>query len=190
MPRRGCPPLSIPPQFGADAPDPSLMPSVRATTWCLQPGTGGTSTTQHPKASTPACSAAPPVTTQLLCSIPHWEHEEELKFNLFHAAFSCQMSQSTGLTQPLFCLAASAGFCLVFVQYLTPLMALGLKPASATEKSHFSAGAGAFPAFSSTWEQCTNFIYFSQLDEALSLVLRATTSRETRLKLSGLTGAA
>lgn len=45
------------------------------------------------------------------------------------------MSQSAGLTQPLFCLAASAGVCFVFVQYLTPLMVLGLKPASAAEKA-------------------------------------------------------
>lgn len=44
------------------------------------------------------------------------------------------MSQSAGLAQPLFCLAASTSLCLVFVQYLTPLMALGLKPASAAEK--------------------------------------------------------
>lgn len=57
------------------------------------------------------------------------------KVNLFHAAFSCQMSQSAGLTQPLFCLAASASFRFVFVQYLTPLTALELKPASAAEKA-------------------------------------------------------
>ena len=52
------------------------------------------------------------------------------------------MSQSASLAQPLFCLAASAGFCLAFVQYLTLLMALGLKPASAAEKATALLGQG------------------------------------------------
>lgn len=126
----GAVPLCPSPPFGADAP-PALLDALSLRHHPVPAAWHRWH--QRPKAPTPGCSAVPPVTTPLLCSVPHREDEEEPKFNLFHAAFPCQMSQSTGLAQPLFCLAASAGFCLVFVQHVTALMALGLKPASAAE---------------------------------------------------------
>lgn len=77
------------------------------------------------------------------------------------------MSQSTGLTQRLFCLAASTGFRLVFVQYLTPLLALGLKPTSAAAKATSLLGKElSCPSALLGSDTLFYSMYFSQVDEA------------------------
>lgn len=104
------------------------------------------------------------------------------------------MSQSTGLAQLLFCLAASAGFCLAFVQYFNSpdgtwaqtskcsIKKKKKKPFRCWERNFPSLqlGLGATHLF--------YFTYFSQFEEALSSVLRAHCIPQHSLKALGAHG--